>query len=119
MSICGSALPAVAQSSPTVIPNTATAEFNSPGKPSKAASSNTVKIPVQGGTSALEIIKIGDRASVEPGDAISYRLQVRNTGTTSVTDLSIKDTLPLGFKFLAKSPLPILLIHSPRNTPRF
>ena len=105
MSICGSSLPAVAQSTSTIIPNTATAEFNSPGKPPKSISSNTVKIPVQGGTAALEIIKIGDRARIEPGDAISYRLQIRNTGTATITDLSIKDTLPLGFKFLAKSPV--------------
>jgi uncharacterized repeat protein (TIGR01451 family) len=99
------AMPAVAQATPTVIPNTATAEFNSPGKPKQSIPSNTVKIPVQGGTAALEIIKIGDRASIEPGDAISYRLQIRNTGTASITDLKIKDTLPLGFKFLSKSPV--------------
>lgn len=105
MSICGSPLPAVAQSTPTIIPNTATAEFNSPGKPSKSIPSNTAKISVQGGTAALEIIKIGDRASIEPGDAMSYRLQIRNTGTATITDLSIKDTLPLGFKFLPKSPV--------------
>ncbi len=101
----GDARPAIAQVTPTVIPNTATAEFNSPGQPKKTTLSNTVNIPVQGGTAALEIIKIGDRASIEPGDAISYRLQIRNTGTAPIADLKIKDTLPLGFKFLPKSPV--------------
>lgn len=108
MSIFGGVLPAVAQSPPTIVPNTATAEFNSAGKPPKSVASNTVKIPVQAGTAALEIIKIGDRASIEPGDAISYRLQIRNTGTATVTNLSIKDTLPLGFKFLSKSPVGVI-----------
>ncbi len=106
MSIYGSVPPAIAQSSSTIIPNTATAAFNSPGQADPTAvSSNTVRIPVQGGTASLEIIKIGDRASIEPGDAISYRLQVRNSGSATITDLSIKDTLPLGFKFLPKSPV--------------
>jgi len=108
ISICGGALPAVAQSTPTVIPNTATAGFNSPGQASRPISSNTVRIPVQGGTVALEIIKIGDRASIEPGDAMSYRLQIRNSGTATITDLNIKDTLPLGFKFLPKSPVGVI-----------
>ena len=102
--LCGDVRPAMGQSS-TVIPNTATAEFNSPGKPPRSVPSNTVKIQVQGGVAALEILKIGDRASVEPGDALSYRLQIRNTGTAPITDLQIKDTLPLGFKFLSKSPV--------------
>ena len=100
----GDARPAMGQAS-TVIPNTATAEFSSPGKPPKSIPSNTVKIQVQGGVAALEILKIGDRASVEPGDALSYRLQIRNTGTAPITDLQVKDTLPLGFKFLPKSPV--------------
>ncbi len=95
--------PAFSQATPTIIPNTASAEFQSPGKPPTSVKSNTVTMPVQGGRAGLEIIKIGDRASIEPGDALSYRLQVRNTGTAPVTNLQIKDTLPLGFKFLPKS----------------
>ena len=96
---------AFSQRVPTIIPNTASAEFNSPNKLPVQVKSNTVRMPVQGGAAGLEIIKIGDRASLEPGDAISYRLQVRNTGTVPITNLQVKDTLPLGFKFLSKSPV--------------
>ena len=96
---------AFSQQVPTIIPNTASAEFNSPNKPPVQVKSNTVRMPVQAGATGLEIIKIGDRASLEPGDAISYRLQVRNTGTVPITNLQVKDTLPLGFKFLPKSPV--------------
>ena len=112
-SVSGSA--AFSQQVPAIIPNTASAEFNSPNKPSIQVKSNTVRMPVQGGTAGLEIVKIGDRASLEPGDAISYRLQVRNTGTVAITNLKVKDTLPLGFKFLPKSP--VAAIANANGTP--
>jgi uncharacterized repeat protein (TIGR01451 family) len=34
------------------------------------------------------------------GDSVQYRLQVRNSGTATVTDVRLEDTLPLGFKLI-------------------
>jgi uncharacterized repeat protein (TIGR01451 family) len=51
----------------------------------------------------LQIIKTGDRATAQPGDTIIYRLLVRNLSTTAIDELSIADTLPLGFDFLDDS----------------
>jgi uncharacterized repeat protein (TIGR01451 family) len=52
---------------------------------------------------AIQIIKTGDRATAEPGDTVIYRLLVRNLSTTDVNELSITDTLPLGFDFINDS----------------
>jgi uncharacterized repeat protein (TIGR01451 family) len=47
---------------------------------------------------ALQIIKSADRAAAEPGDTIIYRLLLKNLSTTPVQQLSVTDTLPLGFR---------------------
>jgi uncharacterized repeat protein (TIGR01451 family) len=52
---------------------------------------------------AIQIIKTGDRATAEPGDTVIYRLLVRNLSTTAIDELSITDTLPLGFSFIDDS----------------
>jgi uncharacterized repeat protein (TIGR01451 family) len=52
---------------------------------------------------AIQIVKTGDRASAAPGDTVIYRLLVRNLSTTSIENLVITDTLPLGFSFLDQS----------------
>jgi uncharacterized repeat protein (TIGR01451 family) len=52
---------------------------------------------------AIQIIKTGDRATAEPGDTVIYRLLVRNLSTTAIDELSISDTLPLGFNFIDDS----------------
>jgi uncharacterized repeat protein (TIGR01451 family) len=47
----------------------------------------------------LQIVKVGDRATAEPGDTAIYRLSVRNLSSASVKDLTITDDLPVGFRF--------------------
>jgi len=103
------AIPAWAQTQPaagdiTIIPNTASASFQeTPGGPRVSTTSNQTTVPARVGTGQLELIKTGDRAAAEPGDTVSYRLLVKNTGTVTVTDLEIEDALPLGLNFIARS----------------
>lgn len=52
---------------------------------------------------ALEIIKTGDRAAAEPGEAVVYRLAIRNTGRAATSQVSITDRLPFGMRFISKS----------------
>ncbi|MGA7937407.1 MAG: hypothetical protein WCA35_27900 [Kovacikia sp.] len=51
----------------------------------------------------IQIIKTGDRATAEPGDTVIYRLLIRNLASAAINNLTITDTLPLGFRFLPKS----------------
>ncbi len=100
----------------TLIPNTATANFRStPGGPLQTVISNTVTVPLA--AERLEIIKVGDRGAAEPGDTIIYRLQVKNSGSSTVTNLKVADTLPLGFKFVEKSPRATLSVRGGPATP--
>ena len=46
----------------------------------------------------ISITKTGDRASAEPGDIVLYRLAIRNLASTALTNIQIKDTLPVGFQ---------------------
>ncbi|WP_390849954.1 isopeptide-forming domain-containing fimbrial protein [Nostoc spongiaeforme] len=51
----------------------------------------------------LQIIKTGDRATAEPGDTVIYRISVKNVSDTTLNNLVVTDTLPLGFNFINKS----------------
>jgi uncharacterized repeat protein (TIGR01451 family) len=51
----------------------------------------------------LKINKSADRASAEPGDTVVYRLSVRNLSSAAVTNLSLSDLLPKGFKYVENS----------------
>jgi len=53
--------------------------------------------------SQIQITKTGDRATAEPGDTAIYRLSVTNLSDTSLNNISITDSLPLGFHFLPNS----------------
>jgi uncharacterized repeat protein (TIGR01451 family) len=46
----------------------------------------------------FQIIKSGDRAAAEPGDTVIYRLVLRNLSATTIRNLKVTDTLPLGFQ---------------------
>lgn len=48
----------------------------------------------------LQIVKTGDRAAAAPGDTVIYRLSVRNLASSSINNVVVTDTLPLGFNFL-------------------
>ena len=51
----------------------------------------------------IQIIKTGDRATAEPGDTVIYRLLIRNLSSAAINNLTVTDTLPLGFQFLPKA----------------
>lgn len=51
----------------------------------------------------IQIIKSGDRAAAEPGDTVIYRLLIRNLSSAAINNLTVVDTLPLGFQFLPKA----------------
>jgi len=86
----------------TIIPNTATGNFRStPGGPFQPVRSNTVTVPLV--AERLEIIKVGDRGAAEPGDTVIYRLLVKNSGSSTLTNVVVTDTLPLGLRFVNNS----------------
>lgn len=98
--------PGAAQQQTVQITNTANANFRAtPGGPLlPPVPSNPTVATAQVGRSELVVIKTADRAAAEPGDTVVYRLLVQNTGTTTITNVVVRDTLPLGMQFLAKSP---------------
>lgn len=51
----------------------------------------------------LRITKTGDRATAEPGDTAIYRVSVKNTSESATKNVSVTDTLPIGFNFLPNS----------------
>ena len=55
------------------------------------------------GQGALQVIKTADRAAAEPGDTVVYRLTIKNTGNSSVTNVTITDRLPFGLQFISRS----------------
>jgi uncharacterized repeat protein (TIGR01451 family) len=70
--------------------------------PNCAVATDTVTvIALVGGVLLLDKTASTMQASV--GDSVQYRLRVRNTGTAAVTDVTLTDTLPLGFKLIPGS----------------
>jgi uncharacterized repeat protein (TIGR01451 family) len=55
-------------------------------------------VPVIPSQPGLELIKTADRASAQPGDVVVYRLLVKNTGITALTNFRVTDTMPVGMK---------------------
>lgn len=87
-----------------VIPNTATAGYQeTPGGPRLTTNSNETRVTARVGQTSLEIVKSADRASAEPGDTVVYRLQIKNSGTSTVNGVQVVDRLPRGFKLIDKS----------------
>lgn len=50
-----------------------------------------------------QIVKTGDRSAAEVGDSVIYRLSVKNRADVDLNQIAVTDTLPLGFRFIAKS----------------
>jgi uncharacterized repeat protein (TIGR01451 family) len=46
----------------------------------------------------FQIVKSADKAAAEPGDTVVYRLAIKNLSATSISTLTVTDTLPLGFQ---------------------
>ncbi|MGC8711543.1 MAG: DUF11 domain-containing protein, partial [Leptodesmis sp.] len=83
----------------TIIPNTATANLRStPNGSFQTVQSNNTTVPLV--AERLEIVKVGDRSAAEPGDTVSYRLLIKNTGNSTLNNLVVTDTLPLGLKYV-------------------
>lgn len=51
----------------------------------------------------IQITKTADRATAQPGDTVIYRLTIRNLNTVPVNQITVTDSLPLGFSFLPNS----------------
>ncbi len=72
---------------------------------------------------ALFLEKTASTTQAEIGQSVQYRLRLRNTGTNTVTDVKLSDTLPLGFKLirgtvqLALEPAPATRSADPQGTP--
>lgn len=49
---------------------------------------------------ALFLEKTASATQAQIGQSIQYRLRLRNTGTNTVTDVKLTDSLPLGFKLI-------------------
>ncbi|MBN1779739.1 DUF11 domain-containing protein, partial [bacterium] len=49
------------------------------------------------------LTKTAEQAVVYTGDTLTYRLQVRNTGTTHLYDIAVRDSLPAGIAFISAS----------------
>ncbi|GMK43650.1 hypothetical protein PghCCS26_07770 [Paenibacillus glycanilyticus] len=47
----------------------------------------------------LSLLKVADRTSAAPGDTVNYSIQLTNTGTQSLTDITVADSV-LGIRFV-------------------
>ncbi len=56
-----------------------------------------------GASQPIQITKTADRAAVEPGDTVIYRLLVRNLNNVPARQISIADVLPAGFAYVNNS----------------
>jgi uncharacterized repeat protein (TIGR01451 family) len=63
--------------------------------------SNNTTVPLI--AERLEITKVGDRGAAEPGDTVIYRLLVKNSGNSTLSNLVVADTLPLGLSYVNNS----------------
>lgn len=85
--------------------NTSEAQFTPIGGgeplPASTVRSNTVSILVL--VNEASLLKSADRSAVVVGEQITYTLQVRNAGTTSLQDITLLDVLPLATDFVTNS----------------
>jgi len=63
----------------------------------------TYEIPIRSGNPNLEFQKLSDMTIVAPGDIITYRLVVRNTGNGEALDVRVRDSLPQLTRYVAGS----------------
>ena len=97
------ALP-IADAQTITIQNTGTANYrDNVTQNVRTATSNQTSVSAILVPATLEIIKSADRQAAEPGDTVLYRLLIRNTGQSTVRNLEISDTLPLGLRLASKS----------------
>ncbi len=49
---------------------------------------------------ALSLDKSANKSQADIGDSVQFRLRLRNTGTNTVADVRLSDSLPLGFRLI-------------------
>jgi uncharacterized repeat protein (TIGR01451 family) len=64
-----------------------------------AHATDTITVSALAG-GALLLDKSASKSQAEVGDSVQFRLRLRNSGTNTVTDVKLQDTLPLGFKLI-------------------
>jgi uncharacterized repeat protein (TIGR01451 family) len=85
-----------------IIVNTASIDSNETDPIVTATANLTVVIPrVLGETTSpvLQLRKSVSKATVAPGDTVTYTVEIKNTGTGSAINLKLTDLLPAGFSF--------------------
>lgn len=62
-----------------------------------------IGIPLDCNSQKIAIVKSASQASAEPGDTVIYRLNVRSLDNSPLTNVTVTDTLPVGFNLLPDS----------------
>ncbi len=72
---------------------------NRSAPPTCAHTTDTITVTALAG-GALLLDKSASKSQAQVGDSVQFRLRLRNSGTNTVTDVKLTDTLPLGFKLI-------------------
>ena len=67
--------------------------------PACGRATDTITVTALAG-GALLLDKSASKSQAQVGDSVQFRLRLRNSGTNTVTDVKLVDTLPLGFKLI-------------------
>jgi uncharacterized repeat protein (TIGR01451 family) len=113
-SILGLAITPASAQTPIDLTNTAAGNFRlTPTGVPTTARSNTTIVPAQIiAPPRLEIIKSADRLTAEPGDLVVYRLLIRSTGDQPATNVTVQDTLPIGFRYVPNTTKASLAVNN-------
>lgn len=86
---------------PAMLTNTASARYHTFLNPVSGAPREInpvdATLALVEGTSSMAVSKTPN-SSIEPGEVAPFRLTVRNTGTSNISDLVVKDLLPVGLE---------------------
>jgi uncharacterized repeat protein (TIGR01451 family) len=88
--------------SASLAPGTYAVDFrlcNRATPPNCATATDTITVKaLLGGALVLE--KTANQSQADIGDSVQYRLRLRNSGTNTVTNVRLVDSLPVGFKLI-------------------
>jgi len=82
-----------------------TVSASSTSSPAKSANLVDQLVVLAPGSASLRVTKLAGSAAVEAGDLVSYTVQVVNTGSVVLSDTTVSDALPRGFRYLKGSTL--------------
>lgn len=86
----------------TLITNTATIDTNET-EPKSASVNTTVLVPPVPPSFELSAYKTVDKSFASPSDTLSYRIHYNNTGTGTLTNATIHDTIPANTTYISES----------------